>query len=98
MCQDLRDFKLVLNKDKDEKNVARETVTATKRVHMLDSIAEIMSKIKAKIGRDRINFREKFYDFDKLRKYVCHKQKAQSLLKIHMPELTEKEIDTILEE
>jgi len=29
---------------------------------------------------------------------VCHKQKAQSLLKIHMPELTEKEIDTILEE
>jgi hypothetical protein len=48
--------------------VARETVTARDRVHIIDSIGEIMSKIKAKIGRDRINFREKFYDFDKLRK------------------------------
>lgn len=64
----MRDFKLVMNTEKDKKNVARETVTARDRVHIIDSIGEIMSKIKAKIGRDRINFREKFYDFDKLRK------------------------------
>lgn len=68
MCQDLRDFKIVMFKEKEEKNVIRETVTARERVQIIDSIGEIMSKIKAKIGRDRINFREKFYDFDKLRK------------------------------
>jgi len=46
----------------DEKNVKRETVNARERVKIIDSIDEIMSKVKAKVGRDRINLREKFYD------------------------------------
>jgi hypothetical protein len=49
-----------MKKFKEEKNVARETVSEKERVKVIDSIAEIMSKIKAKVGRDRINLREKF--------------------------------------
>jgi len=62
MCQDLRDFKAEMKIFTDEKNVKRETVNARERVKIIDSIDEIMSKVKAKVGRDRINFREKFYD------------------------------------
>jgi len=38
----------------------RETVNRKQRVEIIDSISEIMSKVKAKVGRDRINLREKF--------------------------------------
>lgn len=56
-----------------------------------------MDKIRAKVGRDGLNLREKFMDQDKLRKYICHKQKASSLLKVHIPELTTAEINKLLE-
>lgn len=60
LCQDLRNFKEDINKFKTERNVMRETVNRKQRVEMIDSISEIMSKVKAKVGRDRINLREKF--------------------------------------
>lgn len=60
LCQDLRNFKEDSNKSKTERNVMRETVNTKQRVEIIDSISEIMSKVKAKVGRDRINLREKF--------------------------------------
>lgn len=60
LCQDLRNFKEDTNKSKTERNVMRETVNTKQRVEIIDSISEIMSKVKAKVGRDRINLREKF--------------------------------------
>lgn len=60
LCQDLRNFKEDINKFKTERNVMRETVNTKQRVEIIDSISEIMSKVKAKVGRDRINLREKF--------------------------------------
>lgn len=60
LCQDLRNFKEDINKFKTERNVMRETVNRKQRVEIIDSISEIMSKVKAKVGRDRINLREKF--------------------------------------
>lgn len=43
-----------------------------------------------------MNLREKFQDFDKLRKLNCHKQKASSTLKINIPELLDSEVERIL--
>lgn len=50
LCQDLRNFKEDTNKSKTERNVMRETVNTKQRVEIIDSISEIMSKVKAKVG------------------------------------------------
>jgi len=66
-CYDVRHYKVLL-KDQEKEvvdRVVRETSTNDKHP---ENINNLLEKVQSKVGRDRINLREKFYDFDKLRK------------------------------